>query len=468
MNGHDIAKEYSQGHVVGWLETHHPGSVQKYLDLITPYRPSLFQDYHLFKGSKSMLYQVTRKILGKDTQNYGQEIGDPFIAGTKVLMANGEEKNIEDIEVGENVINHKGEKARVTNVIKKNFTGNLVTIKVKGWHRTLTATETHHGMILPCAAHRFKYSGIERRKFGDMNIGDYSLTPFTLQDNQEGIAQNNTPYGLARKIVDINTEYVEDHHVYCITTENEFTAIFNGIAQFQCVSFGAKNATEYLSCCDMLMRKDREQFKPVFPPYYYGTGRVYVGGWDNDYSDGSLGSYMAEAVKKYGTLFSDEKDVPKYSGSVAKEFGAKRLLLDRWKPTAIKYLVKDTAQINSWEDLVTAITNGYPCPTASSIGYNMEPSSDGFHKQTDSWSHQMCFIGVDDNDKDPYALLLNSWGDSHGHLKDFDNGEDLPTGVLRVRRADALKHIKAKETYAYSQFDGFPTQRIEQALLMLI
>lgn len=159
-----------------------------------------------------------------------------------------------------------------------------------------------------------------------------------------------------------------------------------------CVSFGAKNATECLSCCDILLRGDREQFKLVFPPYYYGTGRVYVGGWDNDYSDGSLGSYMAQAVMKYGTLFTDEPGLPSYSGSVAKEFGAKRSTLDKWLPTAKKYLVKSAAQINSWEELVTAIANGYPCATASDIGYSMQPSSDGFHRQTTSWAHQMCAL----------------------------------------------------------------------------
>lgn len=235
-----------------------------------------------------------------------------------------------------------------------------------------------------------------------------------------------------------------------------------------CVSFGAKNATEYLSCCDILLRGDREQFKLVFPPYYYGTGRVYVGGWDNDYSDGSLGSYMAQAVMKYGTLFTDEPGLPSYSGSVAKEFGAKRSTLDKWLPTAKKYLVKSAAQINSWEELVTAIANGYPCATASNVGYSMQPSSDGFHRQTTSWAHQLCFIGVDDNDKDPYAIILNSWGDAHGKLKDFETGEELPMGVLRVRKNDALKHIRAKETFAYSQFDGFPANNINEKLLLLI
>lgn len=241
----------------------------------------------------------------------------------------------------------------------------------------------------------------------------------------------------------------------------------NSVAQQigDCVSWGAKHATEYLSSCDILMRGDREKYRPVFSPYYYGTGRCFIGG-QHDYQDGSTGSWMAAAVMKYGTLFSDESGVPQYAGKVAKEWGAKGPP-DNFVEVAKHYLVKSAAQINGWEDFVAAITNGYPVPTASSIGYNMEASSDGFHRQTTTWNHQMCFIGVDDRENDPYAILLNSWADAHGHLKDFDTGEALPIGVLRVRKADVLKHIRQGETYAYSQFDGFPEQDIDEKLFKL-
>lgn len=234
-----------------------------------------------------------------------------------------------------------------------------------------------------------------------------------------------------------------------------------------CVSWGAKNGSEYTTCCDILMRGDREKYKKIFPPYYYGTGRVYVGGWDNDYSDGSLGSYMAEAVMKYGTLFRDEPGVPTYNADVAKEWGAKRSVLDKWKPIAIKYLVQDAVMIKSWEELVCAIANGYACPTASNVGYDMEASNDGFHRQTTNWAHQMTWIGLSDNSSDPYAILLNSWGDAHGRLKDFDDGHMLPAGVLRVRRKDVEKHIREQETYAYANVIGFPEQKINEALLKL-
>lgn len=253
-----------------------------------------------------------------------------------------------------------------------------------------------------------------------------------------------------------------------------------------CVSFGMKNAIEYLTCVQiagvalqMLLRGEdaqsylaqaRYKFRNIFPPYYYGTGRVYVGGGRMGNEDGSLGAWMAEAVQKYGTLFSDEPGVPKYAGSVAKKWGDPNPAddLDKWKSVANPFLVKSAAQIKTWDELVAAIVNGKPCTTASNIGYSMEAGRDGFHAQTTSWGHQMSFIGIDDNDKDPYALILNNWGDVHGHLKDFDTQEDLPLGVLRVRRKDAEKHIRAEETFAMSDFDGMKEQDLEKALFMLI
>lgn len=256
-----------------------------------------------------------------------------------------------------------------------------------------------------------------------------------------------------------------------------------------CVSFGAKNAAEYVTCAQILgnilanakragvdpaeaIAAGAYKFRYVFAPYYYGTGRTYVGkGQLGTNDDGSLGIWMAEAVRKYGTLFADDPNVPKYSGSVARAWGDPRPApdLDKFKGLALDNPIKETEQINSWDELVKAICEDLaPCPTASDIGYNMEASSDGFHRQTTSWAHQMCFIGVDDNDTDPYALLLNNWGDAHGRLKDFDTGEDLPIGILRVRRKDVEKHIRQEETYAYKNFDAEKAALIDKSLFRVM
>lgn len=250
-----------------------------------------------------------------------------------------------------------------------------------------------------------------------------------------------------------------------------------------CVSWGAKHATEILTCTqivglaakqgDIKAMKDfiataRAKWRPVFAPYYYGTGRVYEGRGQLRGQAGSLGSWMFAAAKKYGTLFEDLAGVPKYSGQIANLWGDDKATLDKWRDKAGDYVIKAGGQITSWDDLCGAVHNGYPVTTASSYGYSMEPGRDGFHIQNTRWDHQMLFFGVDETWDEPYALVYNQWGDVHGHLKDFQTGEPLPEGILRIRRADAEKHLNRGECFVYSGFEAYPEQELDKALFMLI
>lgn len=236
-----------------------------------------------------------------------------------------------------------------------------------------------------------------------------------------------------------------------------------------CVSFGMKNAIEYLQCCEILLKGDFERFRPIFPPYLYGTGRIYVGGGRLGNSDGSLGSWMADAVVKYGTIPSDEEGVPKYSGSVAKSWGGPngKVHLDKWKELGQKHL-GSAAKINNWDELVAAICNGYPVTIASNQGFVMEADSEGFHAPRGTWNHQMAIIGVDNEHRTPYAIILNSWGDAHGKLKDFKTNEDLPIGCLRVKKGVVERMIRQGETFAISNLDGFEERPLDKALFKLI
>lgn len=142
-----------------------------------------------------------------------------------------------------------------------------------------------------------------------------------------------------------------------------------------CVSFGAKNAIEYLICCEVLMGGDREKFRNIFPPYLYGTGRVQIGG-GRLRGDGSLGSWMAEAVIKYGAIAADEEGVPTYSGSLARKWGAPPGPPNQFLEVGKQHPVKVAAKIESWDALVAAICNGYPCTVASNQGFGtVEPKS---------------------------------------------------------------------------------------------
>lgn len=225
-----------------------------------------------------------------------------------------------------------------------------------------------------------------------------------------------------------------------------------------CVSFGAKNAVEYLSCIERY-QGDAERFEPVFPPFLYATGRVLAGDNRMRGTPGSLGSWMAKAIIKHGVLRSDFPGVPAYSGHLADRWGNGAGFRD-FLPEGRKHPVNSAARITSWDDLAAALVNGYPCTIASNTGFTMKPGRDGFHERQGSWPHQMCIVGLSDRPDRPWAAILNSWGDVHGHLVDFITGRPWPVGTLRVRRGAMEEMLREGECFAYSRFTGFPEQQL--------
>lgn len=226
-----------------------------------------------------------------------------------------------------------------------------------------------------------------------------------------------------------------------------------------CVSFGGKNACEYVQYYP-IAAGERSVWTRVFPPYLYGCGRVFIGNGQMGRQDGSVGAWQAQAVMKYGTIPINAPGCPEYSGSIARQWGLKPGPDDSFVTVGKQHIVKSTAAVTTWEELVAALTNGYPVTVASNVGYDMTPRSDGFNHYSTHWGHQMCIIGVDDDASQPHACILNSWGDVHGQIKDFKTGEIWPKGTLRARKSDVMYMLAEKDTFAYSSLEGFPAQSL--------
>lgn len=237
-----------------------------------------------------------------------------------------------------------------------------------------------------------------------------------------------------------------------------------------CVSFGMKNAIEYLECVEILLKGEAEKFQNIFPPYIYGTSRNQIGGGRIN-GDGSLGSWAAESVKQFGVISSIDQGVPPYNGNLAKQWGSRSGVPSEFLTIGKKHLVRAVAPITSVEALCDAICNGYACTVASNQGFAEQPDSKGFHRAQGNWAHQMCIIGIDMEYTEPYVLILNSWGDVHGKLKSFYDDTELPVGVLRARISEIERTmIKGgdSEVFAPSQHDGYPEQRIDKALFRIL
>lgn len=240
-----------------------------------------------------------------------------------------------------------------------------------------------------------------------------------------------------------------------------------------CGGFAARHAVEYCQVVQKVLSGDSLQWRPVHPSYLYGASRCYIGRNQLGRQGGTLISWLAAAMQRYGVLFSDEQGSPPYSGAVSDAFGDTNPTndLDRFLPLAKNYLVGAAARITTWNQLVEAICNGHPVLVGSQVGFEMTPREDGFHHVgREPWPHAMCFIGVDDEWKRPYAILQNQWEVDHGQLLDFRDGHRLPRNCLRVERASVEQMLAARESIAISAFHGFidANAKLERHMFLLV
>lgn len=230
-----------------------------------------------------------------------------------------------------------------------------------------------------------------------------------------------------------------------------------------CVSHGMKNAIQILSCVQ-IAKGERQEYHHVFPPYIYGISRVQIGGGRLRGQDGSLGSWAAEGVRRYGILFNDDPDVPPYSGSIARKWG------DAGPPQEMIEAAKDnpvktTAKVSTFDEAAQAISNGYPVTIASDVGFagnNMQGVTKNgkcWEEPSGSWGHQMMICAVDMSDRSMF--ILNSWGADL-----WSNQPDgAPPGGFWTSERAINRILSQDDSWACSQFEGFPAQKLDHLLL---
>ena len=228
-----------------------------------------------------------------------------------------------------------------------------------------------------------------------------------------------------------------------------------------CVSFGAKNGVEYLQAVQIVVT-GKGQWHPVFPPYIYGISRVQIGG-DGGGGDGSVGAWAAEGVRQYGVLRADFEGVPKYSGSVASQWGRRPGPPAKFIPEGKLHLVKTVAQVKTYAAARAAIVNGYPVTVASNRGFDRTKFDENgrlWGVPVGSWAHQMCFVGVDDNPARPGLYCLNSWGENAFPV----SRDGAPKGGFWVDAKVAEKDMLSDDAWAFSSFDGFPANKLIETM----
>lgn len=78
-----------------------------------------------------------------DTERYGC-----FPAGTTVRQADGSVKNIESIQIGDQVVTHLGRSRSVLNTFKRSYSGEMIELDIAGMLDTVTSTSNHKFRVI--------------------------------------------------------------------------------------------------------------------------------------------------------------------------------------------------------------------------------------------------------------------------------------------------------------------------------
>jgi len=215
-----------------------------------------------------------------------------------------------------------------------------------------------------------------------------------------------------------------------------------------CVAQGMRHGLIYRSAWEIARNREEEVFRLPFGPWIYGISRVDIGGGKLGREAGSLGSWAAEAVKRFGVLYEDDPDVPAYSLGVSEAWG--RQLPARHYAEALPNLVESAAPLDTTDQVRDALTAEDPCivTIASMQGWAMQPVEyKGRHcfSPEGSFAHQTVFLDWMD-DPFPAAYRLNSWGpDAHGTPLN-----DEPPGGAWWRDDHLTRELKGGQCEAYA------------------
>jgi hypothetical protein len=180
-----------------------------------------------------------------------------------------------------------------------------------------------------------------------------------------------------------------------------------------CVSFGHGHGNDLLQCIEIKLGES-VNYRETDTEFIYATSREVAGILET--GDGSYGAAAVKAMTTIGMVSREMLSADgTYSGDRAKEWGRTGPPHDL-ETTAAPYKLGSAALVSTWDDLVAAITNGYPVTICTSQGFNLTRDLDGFCAAQGTWGHCMLIGGL--RFDRPGACILQSWG------------PDMPSGPM--------------------------------------
>lgn len=222
-----------------------------------------------------------------------------------------------------------------------------------------------------------------------------------------------------------------------------------------CVSHGTRNACDISRAVEIDINREKEAWvtRGATEAIYGARGH---GG------EGMSCARAAEFVSKTGGIvlrknYPGIADFSKYNGKLGAGWGG-RGLPDKVIDLADNHKIKTVSLIRTVEEARDALANGYGLAVCSSYGFNNKRDSKGFARVSGSWAHCMAWIACDDTHGEPAFLVQNSWGkwNDGGH----PTWGPIPDGSFLIHADIAEGMLKQNGSYAFSDFNGFPPQKL--------
>jgi hypothetical protein len=222
-----------------------------------------------------------------------------------------------------------------------------------------------------------------------------------------------------------------------------------------CVSHGTRNACDISRAVEIDVNNEREAWiaRGATEAIYGARGH---GG------QGMSCSRAAEFVSKNGGIllrqnYKGVADFTKYNGNLGAGWGG-RGLPDPVIDLANDHQIKTVSLVRTIEEARDALANGYGLAVCSNYGFSNKRDKKGIANTSGNWAHCMAWIACDDTGSEPLFLVQNSWGKwNDGGHPEWGN---IPDGSFLIRAEVAAGMLASNGSYAFSNFDGFPVQKL--------
>ena len=222
-----------------------------------------------------------------------------------------------------------------------------------------------------------------------------------------------------------------------------------------CVSHGTRNACDVSRAVEIHVHHEAED--------WLGRGATEaIYGARGHGGQGMSCARAATFVSQSGGILVRKNypgvvDLSKYNGSLGAGWGS-RGLPDKVIDLADDHQIRTVSQVRTVEEARDALANGYGLAVCSSYGFSDRRDKHGIARKSGSWAHCMAWIACDDTGSEPLFLVQNSWGkwNDGGHPE----WGPIPDGSFLIRAEDAAGMLRQNGSYAFSNFNGFPVQKL--------